>query len=818
MQLSYFSSLLSWVKKNNGNNQLVIGQRSISLFILKMYLHDRLVQKSQYKLNTNQSIQFKDSIEQICQISQYNQKNNLEEKLLSQLTLVDQDEIFDTICIRGDMHNIITLIRDCSNGKAFTEQLKIIEDNKQLKVQDASWFDSTQPQSCLNWIINEFEKQVTLLYYKHINFINYECIQQYWINNGNNIRKKVSECISNVIRIDQNIILKQYSNFIKDHSINVQNILSKFNDNQIESIFYLPLHNALTLQSFCEKQVLQIIRESYKHSILQELELLTKNDQNQQLQQISQQRLKKKKKQNKQKKLIHQVVQEKSAIIVQKEHENQDATTDDNQDTEDWIIVTKNKKQKCSNHINTTNSNKELQYVLQQQDQQFPIQQENKMSMEIEEISKNDNLQQQEQYQYQQQQQLEQQQQYQQQLEQQQQQEVEQQQQQELEQQQQQEQQQQFEQNISTPEKKKLIKKNLVLPKKVEQNEESIDENLMNLAFQQMIKKLDLDIKEFIDQIRRENDQQFPIRQLIFNRIQFIIQYLFKDAGVCLFGSCATRLALPDSDIDIGITGLETNLLNQKMDMIIEFLYKMNWVKRIKPIYPTQTTLPLIKLWVDPSIPFRNGNMNLPHIDLLCQSQLIQVDISFFGHIQHLGLTSTELTCYWIQEYQELKTITLLFKSLLKKRGLNDQSKGGISSFCLVLLVVAFLEYYYQQNSGFHSIGLATYKFLEFYGTKFNAHSMGIFYKGFDQNPFFYLEKEDFQLTIVSPITCEIISQSSSFVQTILQDIQGLFNACENETKFFYEKAKFNKKKRGKKEERNLFYKEFAKLTPLFST
>ncbi|CAD8193129.1 unnamed protein product [Paramecium octaurelia] len=805
MSQSYFSGLMSWVKKHNGNNQLVIGQRSISLFILKMYLHDRLVQKSLYKLNSNQSIQFKDSIEQLCQISEQNQKNNLEEKLLSQLTLVDQDEIFDTICIRGDMISIITLLRDCSNGKAFTEQLKIIENNKQLKVQDATWFDSTQPQSCLNWIINEFEKQVTLLYYKHINFINHECIQQYWINNGNNIRKKASECISSVIRPDQNILLQQYSNFIKDHSINVQTILSKFNDNQIESIFYLPLHNALTLQGFCEKLVLQIIRESYKQSILQELECLTKNDQNMQPQQMAQQKLKKKKKQNKQKKLVQQVIQEQLPIVVQKEQDNQEVTTDDNQDTEDWIIVTKNKKYKCPNHTNQTCNGKDKQQGSEQQEQQPQIQ-ESKISMEIEEINKNSiQLQQEEKVQQQEQQQQKEEQQQQQQIQQQQQQKEE-------------SDQQQYEQSLSTPEKKKPNRKNLVLPKKVEQTEDPIDENLMNQAFQQMIKKLDLDIKEFIDQIRRENDQQFPIRQLIFNRIQFTIQLLFKDAGVCLFGSCATRLALPDSDIDIGITGLETHLLNQKMDTIIEFLSKMNWVKRIKPIYPTQTTLPLIKLWVDPSIPFRSGNMNLPHIDLVCQSQLIQVDISFFGHIQHQGLTSTELTCYWLQEYQELKTITLLFKSLLKKRGLNDQSKGGISSFCLVLIVVAFLEYYYQQNAGFHSIGLATYKFLEFYGTKFNPHSMGIFYKGFDQNPFFYLEKEDFQLTIVSPITYDIISQSSSFVQTILQDINGLFNACENETKFFYEKAKFNKKKRGKKEERNLFYKEFAKLTPLFST
>lgn len=56
---------------------------------------------------------------------------------------------------------------------------------------------------------------------------------------------------------------------------------------------------------------------------------------------------------------------------------------------------------------------------------------------------------------------------------------------------------------------------------------------------------------------------------------------LFPEASIRLFGSCATGLTLPDSDIDIGITGFEM-CVHRKMDILIESMAKMNWIKKIK--------------------------------------------------------------------------------------------------------------------------------------------------------------------------------------------------------------------------------------------
>ncbi|CAD8050875.1 unnamed protein product [Paramecium primaurelia] len=365
-------------------------------------------------------------------------------------------------------------------------------------------------------------------------------------------------------------------------------------------------------------------------------------------------------------------------------------------------------------------------------------------------------------------------------------------------------------------------------------NPEEIDTIIMNQARTLMIKKLDMDMREFNDLNLTRNQEILQMRRIIYDRISFVINQLFREfnSTVRLFGSCATGLALPESDIDIGITGFElfpSTQLNVPIQKIIDFLQKMKWVKNIRAI--TTSNMPLIKLQVDPTISFVDSShvIVLPYIDLIqnsdeeIPSHLFSVDISFFqyqGAKQnwHLGQISTELTLQWLSFYSELRPIVLIFKSLLKKRGLNDQYKGGISSFCIIQMVLAFLESCYQQNQA-SSIGFTTYKFLQFYGMEFDTQKTGINYKGFNQDPFFDLNEEDnqLQITIVSPITNEIISQASSFVQTILQDIKNLYLATENEVTFFYEKLKYNKKKKGKKEERNLFQKELNKLGPLFS-
>lgn len=84
------------------------------------------------------------------------------------------------------------------------------------------------------------------------------------------------------------------------------------------------------------------------------------------------------------------------------------------------------------------------------------------------------------------------------------------------------------------------------------------------------------------------------------------------ESEIRLFGSCVTGLALPDSDIDIGILGFELyprSSLIVLINPLLEALKAMPWVVSMKPIF--SCAVPLIKLEVDPTVADQFGLFNL---------------------------------------------------------------------------------------------------------------------------------------------------------------------------------------------------------------
>lgn len=84
-------------------------------------------------------------------------------------------------------------------------------------------------------------------------------------------------------------------------------------------------------------------------------------------------------------------------------------------------------------------------------------------------------------------------------------------------------------------------------------------EKVLDSIYEDMInQQIENEIKSLYDQ----NQEIYPLRMLVFKRLQLVIQELFnrpkkqkQKVDIRLFGSCATGIQLPDSDMDISIFG-----------------------------------------------------------------------------------------------------------------------------------------------------------------------------------------------------------------------------------------------------------------------
>ena len=207
----------------------------------------------------------------------------------------------------------------------------------------------------------------------------------------------------------------------------------------------------------------------------------------------------------------------------------------------------------------------------------------------------------------------------------------------------------------------------------------------------------------------RLQNEQHHYTMLIQN-LQNTVNECLKEYDVHLYGSHATGLCLPWSDLDVVLIprtpklGQNVSLNNQKLlKQLFEFIRQQPWVKDAKFI--ASASMPIIKLI---SVPQYNS---------------IPIDISIQDE-RHFGLQCVDLVKNFISQYESLKPLVLALKNILKQANLNDPYKGGISSYGLILMIVSFLQT--QKRSGLdisvsqNNLGKLFFDCVNYYGLQFD--------------------------------------------------------------------------------------------------
>lgn len=197
-------------------------------------------------------------------------------------------------------------------------------------------------------------------------------------------------------------------------------------------------------------------------------------------------------------------------------------------------------------------------------------------------------------------------------------------------------------------------------------------------------------------------------RNELIQNLRNHISNIWPDAELLCFGSFATDLYLPGSDIDCVIV---TKSGRPKYDTK-NALYKLTSYIRnnglgIEVVPIAKAKVPIIK-FVDPKTK-------------------IHIDISFE---RKNGLTAAKLINEWLESTPGLRELVLIIKQFLASRRLNEVHTGGLGGFAIICLVYTFLHLHPRLVTNhidpIENIGILLIEFFELYGYNFGYDNVAI--------------------------------------------------------------------------------------------
>lgn len=112
----------------------------------------------------------------------------------------------------------------------------------------------------------------------------------------------------------------------------------------------------------------------------------------------------------------------------------------------------------------------------------------------------------------------------------------------------------------------------------------------------------------------------------------------------------------------------------------------------------------------------------------------MQLDLSFDAKEYH-GLEAIDMIRNLLEEIPMIRPLVLVLKQILLDRGLLTAYTGGLSSYCLFLMVARYCQ---EQSPTWNDRGSLLMGLLDFYGNFFEPHTTGISVTMVEQEDIFH--------------------------------------------------------------------------------
>ena len=318
------------------------------------------------------------------------------------------------------------------------------------------------------------------------------------------------------------------------------------------------------------------------------------------------------------------------------------------------------------------------------------------------------------------------------------------------------------------------------------------------LMTSQKFKLLNNNILEYYNILEEALVIQRKIKLELVNYFSSIIKIVYKNSNILIYGSSLYNLDIDTSDLDLSISSKE-NITLSNLELYLKENNKKNQYSKLNGIF--SASVPIIKLEID-YLKIENDNIRKLY-ELLKNTNYYQkyynsdkenenymnkinIDISLnsFNHKQIEFINSS------LSEYPEMKPLIKIIKKILQLKNMNNSYLGGMSSYCLFLLIYSYFKFYYKKTENNKienkeiNYGLLLIEILSFYTNYIDFN-----YTIIDPNsdiPFvneYHLETIP---TIIEPISkqnaAKTIYKIYDVVECLHQVYQDIFRILETNT------------------------------------
>lgn len=207
------------------------------------------------------------------------------------------------------------------------------------------------------------------------------------------------------------------------------------------------------------------------------------------------------------------------------------------------------------------------------------------------------------------------------------------------------------------------------------------------------------EMKDFVNYIS-PSKKEIETRNNVVRQLKSQITKFWPGTEVHVFGSYATDLYLPGSDIDMVITSQLGDLEQRsRLYQLSSFLRTKKLAKNIEVI--AKAKVPIIK-FVDPK-------------------SNIHIDVSFE---RTNGIIAARKIRKWLSTTPGLRELVLIVKQFLRSRKLNNVHVGGLGGYLTIIMCYHFLKLHPRISTGSMSIsdnlGSLLIEFFELFGRNFS--------------------------------------------------------------------------------------------------